>query len=35
MKNKVLMDKYLQNPSFKIFVENELQIKVPLIIKEE
>jgi hypothetical protein len=35
MKNKVLMDKYLQNPSFKIFIENELQMKVPLESKKE
>ena len=35
MKNKVLMDKYAQNPSFKVFVENELKRKVPLEIKEE
>ena len=34
MKNKVLMDKYHQNPSFKIFIENELQTKIPLIDKE-
>lgn len=34
MKNKVLMDKYALNPSFKIFFENELQRKVPLEIKE-
>ena len=24
------MDKYAQNPSFKIFVENELQIKIAI-----
>ena len=34
MKNKVLMNKYHQNPSFKIFIENELQTKIPLIDKE-
>ncbi len=30
LKNKILMDKYSQNPSFKIFVENELQVKIPV-----
>jgi hypothetical protein len=35
LENRVLMDKYAQNPSFKIFIENELQIKVPLENKEE
>jgi hypothetical protein len=35
MKNKVLMDKYPQNPSFKIFIENELQVKVHLESKKE
>jgi hypothetical protein len=30
MKNKILLDKYPQNPSFKIFIENELQVKVPI-----
>ncbi len=34
IENKVLMDKYPQNPSFKIFVEKELQIKVPLTIDD-
>lgn len=30
LRNKILMDKYAQNPSFKIFVENELQIKIAI-----
>ena len=29
MKNKVLKESYPQNPSFKIFIENELKIKIP------
>jgi hypothetical protein len=33
--NKKLEKAFLDNPSFKIFVENELQTKVPLQIKEE
>ncbi len=29
MKSKVLKESYPQNPSFKIFVENELKLKIP------
>jgi hypothetical protein len=35
IENKVLMDKYPHNPSLKIFIENELQLKVPLESKKE
>ena len=35
IENRILMDKYPHNPSFKIFIENELQMKVPLENKEE
>ena len=31
MKNKVLIQSYPQNPSFKFFIENELNIKIPSI----
>ena len=30
IKSKVLRQTYPQNPSFKIFIENELKVKIPL-----